>query len=259
MPRKFEGTAHAAFAKFAIEHPGETFTAPEIKKAVEAAGFPLAVKGLVPGDHAMKPDGSPANDQPCNCSKDPATALFTQTGGRGRKARYTIRTNGTTPIREEEDDQQAISPLVFTEAVSGITDLKGPEPEPVYSPNDTLSTAIKRMADLILNRCKLGGTTSTRSQPFRETDRRPELEATLLSRWGQQEGACGLCGKPIPMPPVVGLLQPSVDRVDSADPDYLGENLHITHLGCNLAKNRFSVSEYRQWLLVIRDEAKSVP
>jgi hypothetical protein len=113
------------------------------------------------------------------------------------------------------------------------------------------------MAALILQRCDLSGTISARAQPTRETELRPELEATLLAQWTLQKGVCGLCEKPIHMPPVTGLLQPSVDRIDSNDPRYLAENVHITHLGCNLAKNRFSVSEYREWLLAIRGDAKS--
>jgi hypothetical protein len=58
---KIGGKAHAALAQFASQHPGETFTAPQIKKAVAAAGFEGAIGGVIPGDHAVKPDGSPAD------------------------------------------------------------------------------------------------------------------------------------------------------------------------------------------------------
>jgi hypothetical protein len=44
------------------------------------------------------------------------------------------------------------------------------------------------------------------------------------------------------------LLQPSPDRIDSQNGDYGPGNFQLVHLACNLAKNQFSVAEFREWL-----------
>jgi len=58
---KFASKAHLAFAKIAAEHPGQSFTAVQMS-AIEAAGFDGAMSDVIPGDHAIKPDGRPANE-----------------------------------------------------------------------------------------------------------------------------------------------------------------------------------------------------
>lgn len=83
---KFEGKAHIALAEFARAHPEETFTAVQIRKVVAERGYPGPMNGMIPGDHAIKQDGSSANMKPgCSCSKDPSTAIFLRTEGPGGK------------------------------------------------------------------------------------------------------------------------------------------------------------------------------
>ncbi len=53
------------------------------------------------------------------------------------------------------------------------------------------------------------------------------------------------------MPPAAGLLQPSPDRIDSLNTAYGSDNVHITHLGCNYAKNKFGVDDFEEWLEVV--------
>jgi len=48
------------------------------------------------------------------------------------------------------------------------------------------------------------------------------------------------------------LLQASADRIDSALPNYDAKNIHITNLGCNLAKNDVSMAEFAEWLTIVR-------
>jgi hypothetical protein len=113
-----------------------------------------------------------------------------------------------------------------------------------------LKQEVYRMADLIEQRARASGSTSIRLNPNREAGPRTETMELIFKKWEEQKGFCGLCQRPIPMPVLPGLLQPSPDRIDSTRGDYRGENLHITHLGCNYAKNKFGVDEFEEWLSV---------
>jgi hypothetical protein len=53
-------------------------------------------------------------------------------------------------------------------------------------------------------------------------------------------------------------LQASPDRTDSQDVAYNDANTRITHLGCNLAKNKVSMAEFEDWLSVVRGELADV-
>jgi hypothetical protein len=50
------------------------------------------------------------------------------------------------------------------------------------------------------------------------------------------------------------MLSPSPDRIDSDNGAYTEDNVQITHLACNLAKNRYGAAEFRGWLDIVRDE-----
>ena len=54
------------------------------------------------------------------------------------------------------------------------------------------------------------------------------------------------------------LLRSSADRLDSGNDAYDQSNAHITHLGCNLAKNKVSLSDFEDWLMVVRGELEDV-
>jgi hypothetical protein len=114
-----------------------------------------------------------------------------------------------------------------------------------------LKQEVYRWAALIEQRAAASNTVSARWNPLREANPRTETMEMLFSKWEEQKGHCGLCQRPIPMPPAPGLLQPSPDRIDSTRVDYRSENVHITHLGCNYAKNKFSVDEFEDWLVVV--------
>ena len=55
---KFGSRAHRALAEFAAQHPGKTFTASELQDAV-VTGYGINRGSVIPGDHAVQPDGSP--------------------------------------------------------------------------------------------------------------------------------------------------------------------------------------------------------
>ncbi len=50
----------------------------------------------------------------------------------------------------------------------------------------------------------------------------------------------------------LGMLQPSADRIDSGNGAYIDENVWITHLACNLAKNKYGLDEFEEWVDLIR-------
>lgn len=114
-----------------------------------------------------------------------------------------------------------------------------------------LRQEVTRWATLIAQRVAASNSPSTRWNPLREANPQVETMEMLFKKWEEQKGFCGLCQRPIPMPAVLGLLQPSPDRIDSTKVDYRSENVHITHLGCNYAKNKFSVDAFEDWLEVV--------
>lgn len=115
-----------------------------------------------------------------------------------------------------------------------------------------LKAEIYRMAALIEQRALASNTVSIRLNKLREANPRTETMEMLFKMWESQKGFCGLCQGAIAMPAREGLLQPSPDRIDSLRPDYSPANMHITHLGCNYAKNKFDVDAFEDWLAVIR-------
>lgn len=72
----------------------------------------------------------------------------------------------------------------------------------------------------------------------------------LYKKLRDQVGLCALCGQPIRLGITNKLLQCSPDRIDSSNPSYGEDNLQITHLACNLAKNDGATEEFEDWLQV---------
>jgi hypothetical protein len=125
-----------------------------------------------------------------------------------------------------------------------------------------LSTEIRReigrMAAGILGRVAAGGTERTSVNPIR-TMSEPDIHVMLGTKWQEQEGRCFLCHGPLLPGTNNYLLQCSPDRTDSQDVAYSAANTQITHLGCNLAKNKVSLAEFEDWLMVIRGELSDAP
>jgi hypothetical protein len=112
---------------------------------------------------------------------------------------------------------------------------------------------IGRMASGILGRVAVGGTEASRFNPVRmmgETD----IHIMLGTIWHKQRGRCFLCQGQLLPGTKNYLLQSSPDRIDSQDGTYNEGNTRITHLGCNLAKNKVTLSDFEDWLLVVRGE-----
>lgn len=116
---------------------------------------------------------------------------------------------------------------------------------------------ITRMMGLIMNRVKRSGLSDTRHNPFRDAPARDDLRALLECKWQDQGGHCVLCGGALVADSSNGMLKASPDRIDSANPSYGSDNLQITHLACNLAKNRYGESDFQCWLEMVRANAEN--
>jgi len=80
----------------------------------------------------------------------------------------------------------------------------------------------------------------------------------MLNRlWREQKAQCALCGHPIPLKPKNRLLQISRDRTDSGNTTYDWRNTRLTHLACNLGKNDASLSEWQEYLAMVRTGQKA--
>jgi len=115
-----------------------------------------------------------------------------------------------------------------------------------------LNQEVTRMAGLIQGRVGPGGlgrrTVPERTIPADVGARLPEL---LCSKIEEQGHLCALCHRPLRFGSANKMLKCSPDRIDSSDPSYGPENLQITHLACNLAKNDGSTEEFEEWVLLV--------
>ena len=107
---------------------------------------------------------------------------------------------------------------------------------------------IGRVVQLVIQRVQNSGEDVSRVFPIRSTSPDVDLAVFLTSLWRKQKGVCPLCFGRIEIEPDNKLLQMSVDRIVSENASYDESNIHITHLGCNLAKNKFSTEDFQEWL-----------
>lgn len=125
----------------------------------------------------------------------------------------------------------------------------------ITDPDDSINGDIARMVALISGRVGGSGTVVARVQPFRSAPpANTDLLMLLIKKWFEQGKRCGLCMGRLRPNARNPLLQPSPDRIDSRNPSYDDRNLSITHLACNLAKNKFSVEQFEEWMGVLRGE-----
>lgn len=119
-------------------------------------------------------------------------------------------------------------------------------------PDKTIRQEANRMAANILERVAKGGETSSRLNPVRTAPNISDLIALITRKWlDDQKGRCALCGG-ILAQTKSKMLQPSADRIDSMNISYDAANMQITHLACNLAKNKWGASDFEEWLTVIK-------
>jgi hypothetical protein len=116
--------------------------------------------------------------------------------------------------------------------------------------NKQLSAALARLEALIRGRLGPGRSVWTKA-PMRSLPTGVNLTFLLYDRLDEQKNLCALCGKLMRLDTARKLLQFSPDRIDSSNPSYGAENLQITHLACNLAKNDGTTEDFEEWLELI--------
>ena len=120
----------------------------------------------------------------------------------------------------------------------------------------SLNAALTRLAMLI--QARLGGPRSVRREmPGRSLPAGTNLVTLLDRKWREQRGLCALCDQPVRLDTQKKLLQLSPDRKDSKNPSYGDDNLQITHLACNLAKNDVTTEDFEEWLSIVSGEASA--
>lgn len=120
----------------------------------------------------------------------------------------------------------------------------------------SLNAALTRLAMLI--QARLGGPRSVRREtPGRSLPVGTNLVTLLDRKWREQRGLCALCNQPVRLDTQKKLLQISPDRKDSKNPSYGDDNLQITHLACNLAKNDSTTEDFEEWLSIACGESSA--
>lgn len=115
-----------------------------------------------------------------------------------------------------------------------------------------LNQDLTRLVGNIVNSVTRAGTERTGTYPERSSLSFSDLFKLLNELWRRQQGRCGLCdGRIIPGEENPGLRM-SADRIDSANKAFNSDNVHLTHVGCNLAKSSASLEEWEEFLEVLR-------
>ena len=116
----------------------------------------------------------------------------------------------------------------------------------------TIKQEAARLAALIEARVRSGGEYSLHQNPTRTAPNQSDLVALFIRKWADQKGKCALCLGPLartnhPM------LKVSADRIDSDNIAYDDANTQLTHIACNLGKNKWGRDAFEDWLAVIRN------
>lgn len=69
----------------------------------------------------------------------------------------------------------------------------------------------------------------------------------------RQRGQCALCGGTIEPGSANPLLQVSIDRIDNGNGAYERDNIQLTHLACNRARNSSSIAEWLTYCAMLDD------
>jgi hypothetical protein len=120
-------------------------------------------------------------------------------------------------------------------------------------PDDQLlNQDITRLVNNILGSVGRADTERRGTYPERSSLSFSDLFKLLNELWRSQNGTCGLCSGPIVPGEENVLLQMSADRIDSSNKAYGVGNVHVTHVGCNLAKSSASLEVWAEFLDVLR-------
>jgi hypothetical protein len=122
-------------------------------------------------------------------------------------------------------------------------------------PDDVLlNRELTRIVENILNSVGRGGTERGGVYPERHALNFSDLFQLFRDVWRKQGTRCNLCNGLITLGEENPLLKMSPDRIDSANKTYDGNNAHLTHVGCNLAKSAASMQDWQDFLDVVRSD-----
>jgi hypothetical protein len=120
-------------------------------------------------------------------------------------------------------------------------------------PDDILlNQELTRIVSNVLNSVGRAGRERTGFYPDRHALNFSDLFRLFQEVWHRQRSRCNLCNGPIDLGVENPLLKMSPDRIDSSNKSYDRDNVHLTHVGCNLAKSSASLEDWQDFLDVLR-------
>lgn len=123
----------------------------------------------------------------------------------------------------------------------------------ILVPDDVLlNRELTRIVENVLNSVSRAGAERSGVYPERHSLNFSDLLKLFIEVWRKQETRCNLCKGLITLGEENPLLKMSPDRIDSSNKTYDSNNVHLVHVGCNLAKNAASMQEWQDFLEVIR-------
>jgi hypothetical protein len=174
-------------------------------------------------------------------------------------ATYRKFANPTTrgrPIPVEDADHPTLFNLALTP--TDIPPRIDQRLQNIAVPDDALlNQELTRVVENILNSVSRAGTERGGFYPERHSPNFSDLFRLFQDIWRRQGERCNLCNGLITPGEENPLLRLSADRIDSSNRSYDGTNVHLTHVGCNLAKSAASMEEWQDFLDVVRSGATS--
>jgi len=158
------------------------------------------------------------------------------------------------PIPVAEEDYERLRSLELIETHLTLT-ARAENVLALNTDDADLRSELSRLVNLIQQDVERSLKQNSGIYPLRKAPNYSDVFLSLSKAWKEQGGICALCSMPIPLRPKNKLLQMSRDRVDSAIKEYSASNVHLTHLGCNLAKSDATMPEWNEFRAMLRSGA----
>lgn len=165
-------------------------------------------------------------------------------------------TNRGRPIRVDDSDRTTLLalPLTPVDIPPYIEQRLHPIPA-----DRLLNQEFTRVIEHILGSVARAGTERSGVYPERISLSFVDLLRLFGELWNRQHGRCNLCNAAIVPGEENLLLRLSADRIDSANKRYDETNVHLTHVGCNLAKSSAPLQDWQEFLGVLRGNGANSP
>jgi hypothetical protein len=158
------------------------------------------------------------------------------------------------PILVEDGDRETLLELALTP--TKIPPRIEEMIERITIPEDALlNQELTRIVQNIVNSVGRAGAERSGVYPERYALNFSELFQLFRQIWYKQGRRCNLCNGLITLGEENPLLKISPDRIDSMNKAYDESNVHLTHVGCNLAKSAASLEDWQDFLEIVRAAA----